>query len=476
MITPFKNALEKINMAMVSGISTHADFFKEAATEIVWKPGGKHVEIQPKHNVTGTLNGGSPIIFEFPYIAKAGYNFSTTYIKFKLRIRQRGGAPVGADNLVYAANGIGHTVWKNMELIAGDIPLTNSFQPYGYKKMIEHLLTSETDNEFSDQMWGYTKRTNIEGNALVEDTTRLRQHFIEGNPPMSEEWVEFIIYPNLDFFRTASNIVCLDGVKWELRLTPNDAEHCLNWSVNRGPLGGLTAPEHANAVASLVQNYTVEIDPSSVRCFLRVDYFNDSAYEAVMDAGRERGFIYNYTPTTIRVKTLAQGQSILRSYDYTPRANPIMYAQTFVAHRSFVGNKDRNPYLFRQPPNLNRIYNWFNGELVGEQTPIVFDDNGVGLKQLYINNLNALEIDQYSRGLTWSYKDMDRGFFFKIVSLKPSTDSNDLNPITRAGPHSYEVQLSQNADQAYSFLTYTQYETAQIIIHEDGTVVNTFMI
>lgn len=458
------------------GVSSRADFFKDPPREIVWKPGGKHVEIQPKHNVTPTLNGGSPIIFDFPYISKAAYNFSTSYLKFKLRIRQRNGDAVGADNLVYGTNGIGHTVWKNIDLIAGDIPLTNSFQPYGYKKMIEHLLTSETDSEFSDQLWGYKKRANVEGNNLDDDTTRLRPHFVENNPPMSEEWVEFIIYPNLDFFRTNSNVVCLDGVKWELRLTPHDPEHCLNWSVDRGELRALTAANHADALASLTTNYKVEIDPASVRFFLRVDYFTDSAFESVMSAGRERGFIYNYTPTTIKVKTLAEGQATLEDHNFAPRANPIMYAHTFVAHSGYVGNKNRNPYLFRPPPHLSRIYNWFNGELLQEQTPVVFGANDAGLKQLYINNLNALEIDQYSRGLTWNYEDINRGFFFKIVSLKPSTESNDLTPMTRAGPHSYKLELTRNADQAYTFITYAQYEPAQIIIHEDGTVINTFML
>ena len=65
-----------------------------------------------------------------------------------------------------------------MELYAGDVQVTNSFQPYGYKKMIEHLLTSELGNEYSDDNWGYKKRPNIAGNALIDDTMRLRAHFL----------------------------------------------------------------------------------------------------------------------------------------------------------------------------------------------------------------------------------------------------------------------------------------------------------
>ena len=108
-------------------------------------------------------------------------------------------------------------------------------------------------------------------------------------PPLSEEWVEFIIFPNLDFFRTSTDVVCLDSVKWELQITPHDPEHCLNWSVNRGPLNALT-DANANAdtaVASLTTNYQVEFDSESIKLELCVDYFTDSAFAAVMDVGHE---------------------------------------------------------------------------------------------------------------------------------------------------------------------------------------------
>ena len=181
------------------GVSSRADFFKELPREIVWKPGsGRYLEISPKHNVTGDLSLGGPIIFNFPYAPRSAYNFSQSYLKFKLRIHTRNGRAPGENN-VYGANGIGHTLWKNIELFAAGIPLTNPFQPYGYKKIIEHLLTSEQNNENHDELWGYKKRPNRVGNNLDMDTNRVAEHFRDGNPLNNEDWVEFIIYPNLDF-------------------------------------------------------------------------------------------------------------------------------------------------------------------------------------------------------------------------------------------------------------------------------------
>ena len=71
---------------------------------------------------------------------------------------------------------------------------------------------------------------------------------------------------------------------------------------------------------------------------------------------------------------------------------------------------------------------------------------------------------------------MNRGFFLKIVSLKPSSEALDLVPLTAAGSHSYKVELDGVADIAYTFLTYIQYEPSQIIMYEDGTVSNTFLV
>ena len=459
---------------MNPGISSRADFFKELPREIVWEAGGgKHLEVSPKHVVTQNLSAGGPIIFNLPYVYKGSYNFSQSYIKFKLKINSNPENAIG-DNEVFGANGIGHTVWKNIELFAGGIPLHTSFQEYGYKKIVEHLLTSEQNNANHDEMWGYTKRLNAPGNNLNMDTNRDRVGFNADNPLKNADWVEFIIYPNLDFFNNKNNVLCLDTVKWELRLTPQDMRHCLNWSCD---YGGILNPVADGLAASLARNFHIDIDPASVKYYLKVDMFSDEAYSGIMEAGRVRGFVYNYTPTTIIAKTITAGERMIEDVNFTPRANPLMYAHTFVCHDGYLGHKKRNPFLFRPPPNLRRISNWFNGELIGEQSPVRFEaGNATGLKQLYINNLNGLEIEEYDHGLTWSYSDMARGIFFKVVSLRPSSESLDLVPMTKPGMHTYRVELSAEEPIAYTCLTYTQYEPAQVTMYLDGTVTNSFLI
>ena len=262
-------------------------------------------------------------------------------------------------------------------------------------------------------MWGYIKRTNDDGNDLDRDTNKLRGGFTENNALKNKDWVEFIIYPNLDFFNNKTNILCIDAIKWEMRLTPQDMQYCLNWCCDYG--ADLNTPVNTGLAASLQRNFHIEIDPSSVKYFLKVDMFSDDAYNGLIEAGRERGFIYNYTPTTVKTKTITPGERMIEDVNFTPRANPLMYVHTFVCHDGYLGHKKRNPYLFRQPPSLRRISNWFNGELIGEQTPIDFEANGGGLKQLYINNLNALQIiGEYDDNLTWGYSDMARGIFLKL--------------------------------------------------------------
>ena len=465
---------------MTSGVPARANYFKQPAKDIVFQPGGKHIQVPVKHHVTNVLTAGSPIIFELPHIDKACYNFAQTYIKFQLRIRTRpnGGAPDVVH--VHPANGIAHTVWKNIDLTANGTPLTNSYQPYSHKKMIEHMLTSSTTNENSDRIWGYKKRVNVPGiaaiNDLDRDTQRGQPHFVVDTPTITEEFREFIMYPNLDFFECDSNIVSLDTVKWVLKLTPHEPEHCLNWAVNYGADLAAPAPNAAAVAASLAHEFRVEIDPTTLMLYLKVEYMSDSAYVATIEAAKEgRGFVYNYTPTAIKTKTLVQGTQSVEYADFSPRNNPVLYAHTFVVHEGYVGNKRYNPYLFRPPPELARFYNYMNGQLLQEQAPVDLH-NGAGLPHLYINNNNALGIEEYTQGLSFNHEEMARGFWFKIVSLVPSTDSMDLTPMLYSGSHTYRVELANNAARSYTILTYIRYEPSQVLISLDGTVTNNFSV
>ena len=68
-----------------------------------------------------------------------------------------------------------------------------------------------------------------------------------------------------------------------------------------------------------------------------------------------------------------------------------------------------------------------------------------------------------------------KGFFFKIVSLAPAGNtSSELVPRTSQGSHDYRFELTAGADKNYEVITYIRYEPAQIIVHLDGTIENTF--
>ena len=60
--------------------------------------------------------------------------------------------------------------------------------------------------------------------------------------------------------------------------------------------------------------------------------------------------------------------------------------------------------------------------------------------------------------------------------MNPSSESLDLVPMTRPGMHTFRVELSDDEAIAYSCLTYTQYEPAQVTMFLDGTVTSTFLV
>lgn len=466
------------------GVPSNANFFLQPqATDIVYAPGGKMQEVRVKHQLQQDLTAGSPLIFKLPNSEKLCYNLSQTYIKFKLRIQTVGGENVDAGH-AYPANGIAHTMWKSVTLYANEQPVSSTYQPYGYKKMIEHLLQDNGQNDYYDRMWGYKKRVAPVGErpagdgdtAIPEidrDTARREEHFVEGNHDLGQGWKEFVMKPCLDFFETDQNIVSLAKVNWELHMVPYENTHCINWAVNYGPLA---APVQAGIAASVAPDYKLQIDPNSVKMFLRTEYLTDEAYLSVMEAGQQQGFKYNFTPTAIKTKTLSLGQQQVDETDFAPRANPVMYCHTFVDHTAFIGAKRRNPYLFRPPPTLSKMYNYKDGQMVQEQSPVdLQDQNGSGHLQLYMNNMQALGVEPYSPGLSYGYNELMNGFFFKIVSLAPAGNtSSELVPRTSQGSHDYRFELTAGADKNYEVITYIRYEPAQIIVHLDGTIENTF--
>merc|ERR1712105_199520 len=98
----------------------------------------------------------------------------------------------------------------------------------------------------------------------------------------------------------------------------------------------------------------------------------------------------------------------------------------------------------------------------------------MGKAQLYRNNLDALGIDEQSKGLLYKYNEADKGFWFKVVSLTPSSETLRVAPKTSAGIHSYRLELDHPRDRSYEVLTYIRYEDAKIRINLDGTVTNSF--
>ena len=465
------------------GVPSRANHFQEPKiTDSVYTPQGKWLQVSVDHHITQNLNGGQAIVFNLPQIEQAAFNLDDTWIKFKLRIVRANGQAPAAGDLVYPANGIAQTMWKNIQLFANNVQISKTFAPYNYKAIIEHLLRSSKENEPADKLWGYKKRPAPVGDIVVpandheiseldRDTMRNAAHFTEDNPPLHEGWQEFLMKPCIDFFETDANLLCLKNVNWQLRMTPHESKHCLNWAVNHG-----TEANPADGVApSIAENYKLQIHPESVKMFVRTEILSDDAYLAAMQAGQMQGFKYTYTPTAIRTKTLSAGHTSIEMSNLAPRSNPIFMAHTFVDHEAYNGNKQRNPYLFRAPPSLAKMYNYKDGQVLQEQAPVDLQDpHGRGRAHLYLNNLLALGISPNTPGLSYDHTELDKGFFFKIISLAPSGNSMDLAPMTSQGTLNYRFELSEGADRNYETLTYMRFEEEQVIVHIDGTIINTF--
>ena len=62
----------------------------------------------------------------------------------------------------------------------------------------------------------------------------------------------------------------------------------------------------------------------------------------------------------------------------------------------------------------------------------------------------------------------------KLFILAPAGSSMEIAPMTSQGSHDYRFELDGPADKNYEVITYIRYETAQIIVHIDGAIENTF--
>ena len=149
--------------------------------------------------------------------------------------------------------------------------------------------------------------------------------------------------------------MCLNTVNWELRMIPQENKHCLNWAVNHGALDD---PADDGIGPSLTPDYKLLIQPDSVKMYLRTEIYSDDAYLAAMEVAAQQGFKYTYTPTAIKMATLHAGHTSLEMTNIAGRSNAVLMAHTFVDHEAHNGSKRRNPYLFRGPPTLSKMYNY----------------------------------------------------------------------------------------------------------------------
>ena len=156
---------------MSVGVPARANLFLEPKVgDAVFATGGKFLQIPLQHPITENVNQGSPLVFKFPKIDKACFNLEETYIKFKLKIVNANGTDVAPRNFdaVYPANGIAHTMWKEIKLYANSVPISKSYAPYDLKKVIEHLLIDTAQNDFQDELWGWKKRVAPTGVQLCK--------------------------------------------------------------------------------------------------------------------------------------------------------------------------------------------------------------------------------------------------------------------------------------------------------------------
>ena len=54
--------------------------------------------------------------------------------------------------------------------------------------------------------------------------------------------------------------------------------------------GTVQSPDEAGVENSLKEDYKLQIEPASVKMFLRTEYYTEDAYVAAMEAGQQQGF------------------------------------------------------------------------------------------------------------------------------------------------------------------------------------------
>ena len=470
-----------------SGVPPSSNFFVQPVNNAVYTQKGRYLEIGMKHLNTEPLTGAQTLTFKLPTMHKNIFNFNESYFKMRLRVTTPAGANADPRE-VKPTNGIAHTLWRKIEVFANGHPSSTEYQAYGYKKIIEHQLSADRHQGYHEDLWGFKKRVPPPGQAervrddgppvvqarnaisnLDRDTQRGQLHFESDTYPgmYTDEGEMFTFTPAVDIFQTETNVVSLANVTWEIKLTPNDPEHYLNWCVNWGP--NLNQP--AADFPDVVGDYVIRIVPDSMKFMLRCELMKDHAYVAAIEAAKNTdGFILNYHPTSIRTFSIPHDRMSFEAHDMMPRHRPTMVALFLINHEAYNGVKHYNPYLFMPPEELRRILYFYDGEQQGEQQPIDLSTDA-GRLEMYRANMRALGIKEYASSLMYGWREMTKGFFCKIISFDSDINST-LEPNPSIGLHDFKMEFQPALERGYTVIVYTKMAAAKFTYNVDGTVHN----
>ena len=196
----------------------------------------KDVEYFPQ---TAALNASKQtVVFDIPAQPDHMIDLNHSYFVSTLAIKRASGADIGKTTAEFTGviNNIGQSMWKQIELVLNDTPVTEANGMYAYQSYLETILSfDETKTE------NYLKMTNWVSDSIGKEDTGYLTNSVTKNhglntrsaPFDDSEKVKVLTKPHVNICNQSKYL--LPGVRLQWRLSPNSNLFCLMSKAGTSP-------------------------------------------------------------------------------------------------------------------------------------------------------------------------------------------------------------------------------------------------
>jgi len=382
----------------------------------------------------------SPITFSDSGAGLEYKYFKKSRLYLKCRIATRTGAIPNEGDTVFPINNLLNSLWSSIEVKLGSKLITQNNNNFAYKSFIKTLLY-RTDSpsevaKLGPEMFHMDTVAEAKEYPAAMDSLTMQPYNAGAmkRKALTAGGKSFQLEGCLatDLFGLPKYLI--NGVKWEIKLTPNRSEFIL---MTDNPDAG----------------YELVIEDAVLKlCVIDIANSILTAQNGVLERAKKAE--YFFPKTEIRSFSVAQGLHSAYYENVFSSVLPHKVVCVFVDGAAYSGSYSRNPINFAHN-NLKRLTCFLNGQTV-PSTPMSLDyENGMisnALTALYDNtNTCLITTDNFSQGLNL--------YCFDLCTEADATDEFEDRPLCleQTGTIRIEAEFSKPLPNSVQLLVYGEF-------------------